>query len=209
MSGKLKSNRTANESSPNTGPTCGDGVTCEPSHPKANGELTLFAAATPARPTALQAGRLEVVQRALGVTSSGLLKHFARELWSAKIRQHERMLPGLGSEFDAGLSRLVTLACPSDCEAAALGLTASGSECLCSPNWYSPTATDWKGGSHKERKDGGNRSAFRHQHTRRTGFLYPDPEVMEAVLGYQVGWTELDQSETVCRPASPSGSDAA
>lgn len=193
------------------GPTCGDGTTCGHSHPSplTTGGATSSRVATLARPTASQAGLGEVARRVSAVTSSALLMHFGLALFYEKTRVRERMLPGLGGECGVSWSRLVTLCCPSDCERVALGLTANGTGCSCSPNWYAPTATDWKGGTKAERKDGGNRGQFRHQYTRRTGYLYPDPAVMEAVLGFPAGWTECEPSGTPARQCSPSGSDDA
>lgn len=173
---------------------------------KRSGALTLSAAATHARQTALPAGRMEAKQRALAVSSSGLLMHFARELWSEKIHEQGQMRLGLGFDFDANWNALATLCCPPDCGPVALGLTANGTACSCSPNWYSPMASDGKGGTAKQRTDGGNRKVYRNEWTRKTGFTYPDPEVSEALLGFPVGWTDLEASETQSTPTLPNGS---
>jgi len=120
-----------------------------------------------------------------------------------RARRDERIRPmsvgtlfGLGEGCGLAWSHLATLCSPSDSGRVVLGLTTNGIDCFCSPNWYTPTATDWKGGTEKDRRDGGNRSAFRHQYRRRTGYRYPDPAVTEAVMGFPAGWTDLDVSAT-------------
>ena len=165
-----------------------------------------FAEAIRARQTAEHGPRTEVKNRVLAVSSSELLMHFAHALWYGRIQSPQPTLPGLGSGFDVNWSKLVTLACPSDSEAAAVGRTRDASECSCSVHWATPKASDWKGGTAKQRTDGGNREEFKHQWTRRTGYTYPDPEVIEAVLTFPVGWTALEPLGTLSVRASVSGS---
>jgi hypothetical protein len=74
--------------------------------------------------------------------------------------------------------------------------------------WPTPTATDWKGASDGQKKMGKSASYLR-QATHAIAQLedadggkssYPHPSFAEALMGFPVGWTVLDASET---PSSP------
>ena len=60
-----------------------------------------------------------------------------------------------------------------------------------------PTATDYKGGTMKRRKDGSDRtSQFRHWILEYHGLKYPIPEHSEICMGFPERWTALRPSET-------------
>ena len=166
----------------------------EHSNQTTNGQLILSSVATPARKTAPQeTPPITAQNRALAVSSSALLVSFARALFSAKIQpSSERMLPGLGGDFDLSLSRLVTLCCPFDCERVALGLSTNGTACSCSPSLPTPSATDWRGG--KKKRKTGTQANLRDEFTQRTGWLYLHPVDLEAAMGLPNTWTELSPS---------------
>lgn len=181
------------KSSKNTGPTSGVGETCEPSRPKEIGELMSSAGEIPARPTAQP---VSPHSRASAVSSSALLRHFAQALWSEKIQvSSETTLLGPGGNSELAWNRLVTLCCPSDSEPVALGLSIDGTDCSCSPQFPTPTATDWKGGHdrHPQWKQWNLRDWWRHS----TGRRYLPIPVLTAVQGFPAMWTGLEPSETV------------
>lgn len=158
-------------------------------------ESIASSAAIRARPTAQQSAAERASKRVLGVSSSALLLHFARALWSEKIQHSQgEMLLGLGGDFDTSLSRLVTLSCPSDCEPVALGLSISVTDCSCLPSYPTPTASDWKGGKRKQKA--GTQANLRDVFTQATGLLYLHPEDLEAAQGFPITWGELRHSET-------------
>jgi hypothetical protein len=60
-----------------------------------------------------------------------------------------------------------------------------------------PTATDYKGGTMKRRKDGSDRtSQFRHWILEYHGLKYPVPEHSEICMGFPERWTALSPLET-------------
>jgi hypothetical protein len=104
------------------------------------------------------------------------------------------MLPGLGGDFEANWNALATLCCPSESEPVALGLISERTACSCSPNFRAPTARDWKGMSAKswrERTDGDTTPTLPDQ----IGGV-PNPEFVEELLGFPIGWTDLRPLET-------------
>lgn len=252
VSGKSKSTRTVSECSPNTGPTCDDGATCEPfrlsrgknaraattscahgtvampttvrrknarrsktgrtateppptTATTQDGTSMLFAVATRAKRTAVRGRAVTSAKRASAITSSALLRHFAHELWYARILHTSgEMLPGLGGDFDLSWNRLVTLCCPSDSERVALGLTINGNDCLCLVSLPTPTASDWRGGKRKRKK--GTQANLRDEYTQATGYTYLPIEGFTAVQGFPDMWTALDHSETQSSRKSHNGS---
>lgn len=157
--------------------------------------MTSFAEAIHAKPTAQPWEAVTASTRASAVSSCGLLLHFARALWSERIRPtSDAMLPGLGGASEMALNRSVTLSCPSDSEPVALGLSISGNGCSCSPRYPTPTASDWKGG--KRKRKSGSQVNLRDEFTQTTGWLYLHPEDLEAAQGFPTTWTELGHSET-------------
>lgn len=62
-----------------------------------------------------------------------------------------------------------------------------------------PVATDWKGGA--RRRDGSLQMSNLPEYLlsycdRQTRCIYEDPRFLEQLMGYPIGWTELDASET-------------
>jgi len=71
---------------------------------------------------------------------------------------------------------------------------ARGSACSCSPHFRSPNARDWKGMSAKswrERMKGDRTPTLPDQ----IGGT-PHPEFVEALLGFPIGWSDCEPSET-------------
>ena len=141
-------------------------------------------------------------------SSSGLFGHFARALWSERIRRGlDRTLFGPGSECEPLSATLDTVCSPFDSERVALGLTINGTACSCSPNYCTPVASDHKGSTGK----GSRRGTLVEQlaMSDRGGLTcYPHPEFVEALMGFPVGWSALLDSETPSMCELPNGSDA-
>lgn len=100
------------------------------------------AAATPARETATPAASTNGNTRTWDPSSSALLTHFARALWSGRTRTPPApTLFGLGGECGLSWSEWDTVCCPSDSAPVALGLTTVGTACSCSASVPTPTAS--------------------------------------------------------------------
>jgi hypothetical protein len=156
-------------------------------------------------------------RRRSAMSSSALLRHFARALWCARTpRPSDPMLPGLGGDFAPNWSALTTSSCPSDSGPVALGLTVDGTACSCSPNGPTPCARDWKDGTsvphavkHYERNLREKRGP---QFPRWVAFHYglmPGPIVYEVALGFPEGWTSVEFAPSGTRSSlkSRSGSE--
>lgn len=124
------------------------------------------------------------------------LKRFARVLFSAKIRQLSSEMPlGLGIDSDANFIDLDTMFCHSDSDPVALAMTIDGKGCSCSRKHPTPIASDHKGSTGKGCRYG---SLAEHvamqcgQHKT----CYPNPEYAEQMMGFPIGWTDLESSET-------------
>jgi hypothetical protein len=207
----------ADEFLSSTGQTCPSGMTCEPSHQRLlNGpthgvdvpsdhsaqtcgetlqpsvtRLTLLPVEIPAKPTALQPGPRLRERRVSAVSSSALLMSFARALFSERIQATSAgMLPGLGGDSGTSLNDLAMWCCPSDSEPVALALTIDGTGCSCSVNMPTPCASEWKGGTAKPNAKS-NRKLLRHHWARQTGNPYVPCQVLEAVQGFPITWSEL------------------
>lgn len=166
------------------------------------------AAATHAKRTALRSVEIDRNTRVSAVSSSALLRHFARALWSARIPvESSQTRLGLGGECDERWSVLATLACPSDCEPVALALSIGGKGCSCSPRMPTPTATDWKGGQARPQR--GRQLNLRDWWMSRYGQRYLPSAVSLAAQGFPTTWLECEPSATPCHTKSPSGSDGA
>ena len=139
---------------------------------------------------------------------SGLLTSFARALWFGKIRQpSEQMRLGLGTDSETVLNASDTPCSLSDYEPVALGLTTLGIDCSCLPHYRTPTARDWKGQSAlswRTRTKGDTTPTLADQ----IGGT-PHPEFVEALMGFPIGWTELEASETPSSRRSRNGSAVA
>jgi hypothetical protein len=182
------------ESLQSTGQPSGDGTTCVHSRrdQQTSGGATRSLVATRARET-LQPVTPE--RRVSAVSSSALLMHCARALFSARIpATSEPMLPGLGGPCELLLNRLATLCCPSDCEHAALGLSMNENECSCSVSAPTPVASAWRGGTTKDHPTANRETTFHHWYTRTTGATYARPEDIEAAMGFPPMWTVCDAS---------------
>jgi hypothetical protein len=166
---------------------------------------TLSAVAIRAKKTATLEERQIPSRHLSAVNSSGLLSTFVLALWSEKTPQQSEQMPlGLGGDSAASLKKMVMLCCPSDSGRVALALTSGETACFCSPNFRAPNARDWKGMSAKswrERKIGDQTPTLPDQ----VGGV-PHPEFVEQLLGFPIGWTDLEASETPSCPKSQSGS---
>ena len=186
----------ADESSQDISPTRNDSVTCASAEPSC-AEWTFSPEAIRARKTPTLADLLKQSTRLLEANFSELLSGFARRLWYEKILQLSEQMPlGLGGSSATNLSGLVTQCCPFDFGRVALGLTSGETACSCSPNFRAPNARDWKGMSAKswrERTTGDPTPTLPDQ----IGGV-PRPEFVEALLGFPIGWTDLEHLETAC-----------
>lgn len=118
--------------------TCGH----SPAETSNSGGLTSLPGETPAKKTAQHECISERHRRASAMSSSALLTHFARALFSEKTRRESvGTLPGLGFDSEPPWSDLATWFCPSDSEPVALGLSIDGIGCSCSPSVPTPTAS--------------------------------------------------------------------
>lgn len=159
----------------------------------------------PASEIATHGGTEQVTLRR-PITLSALLVSVARALWCGRIQQpSEQMRLGLGGDSGASLSDSAMPFCPSDYAPVALGLTTLGLDCSCLPHYRTPTARDWKGQS---------ALSWRTRTTGDTTPTLPDqiggvphPEFVEALMGFPIGWTELDHSGTRSYRKSRNGSD--
>lgn len=147
-SGKLKATTTPAESLPSTGPTCGDGMTCEPSLRNQAGDRgsgrTSSVAAIHAKETATPEASGKPSTRTWEASSSALFAHLARALFFERIRgRHDQTLFGPGIECGIAWKDLATLCCPSDSDPVALGLTIDAIACGCSVKCPTPTASMW------------------------------------------------------------------
>lgn len=186
------------------GQPCDGGTTFARSSRARTLEPMLFSAETPAKPTAQP---VDPQQRVSAVSSCELLKRFVRVLFSEKIpATSARTLPGLGGDSELAWNRLVTLACPSDCEPVALVATTGEKDCSCSVSWPTPTACSWRGGTTKDHPRANRETTFHHWWVRKFGLPYPSIEVMEAVMGFPAMWSECEELETRSARKSRSGS---
>ena len=124
--------------------------------------------------------------------SSELLKHFALALFSERIHLEPRQMRlGDGPDFDPVLSRLATWCCPSDSEPVALALTINGTGCSCLPNHPTPTASDWKGSTGLGSRRGTLAERIAMEESSGGSTVYPHPELVEHLMGFPIGWSEL------------------
>lgn len=193
-SGRSKSPLTTPACSSDIGQLCGDGTTYEHFHHplRSPGKSMSSAAETHARETAEpeQSGMLHKRIRALN--SSALLTHFARELWSEKIRiQAVPTLFGLGGACGMSLSESATLCCPSDCDPVALGHPTGETACSCSGSYPTPTASDWRGSTGKGSRRGTFAETVAVACEANGQTVYPHPESVEAVMRFPPSWTDL------------------
>lgn len=209
--GKSKTTPIADACSPSTGPTCDDTTTSEPFRLTAIGPSTSLLEAIPVKRTAEFGRQRKPSIRRLEVSSSELLMSFARGLFFAKIRHgYAPTLLGLGGDFDPNWNRLVTLCCPSASDPVALGLTTSGIACSCSPKWRTPLASDHKNrgargsASTASRIARGKTISLSMQVDDKSGLL--NPAWVEWLAGFPIGWTDLEESETLLTPPSLNGS---
>jgi len=146
-----------------------------------------------ARQTVQQSVPVDPKKRASAVSSCELLVRFAQSLWCERIQVTSgSVLHGLGGDSGLALSRLVTLACPSDCERVALGHSTGVNGCSCLVLMPTPTANAWKGGTVKDHLKANRETTFVHWWTRRFGQTYPSIAVIEAVQGFPDSWTDLE-----------------
>lgn len=177
---------------PSTGPTSDDMTTCEHSllETRASGKSISSQEETHAKQIPALSEGMSPRMRALRVSSSGLLMRFARNAFFERtllMCDGMHLLPGGSSEM--AWNALVTLACRSDYEPAALAVVTKGSECSCSAHYPTPTATDYKGGHARRR---GKQANLRDLWKEWTGQTYLPPEVSIAVQGFPFMWTKCD-----------------
>ena len=171
---------------------------------KTQSESTASSAVIRAKPILRQADRSDQERRALAVSSSALLMHFAQELFCEKTHQPPSETPnGVGGVSEASWNRLVTLCCPSDSGRVALGLTTDGIACSCSPRWPTPMAASWGSEGHQNmlRRLGVTENII-------GGHAPMNPQLYEHLQGFPEGWSEIEVSETQLQFRWLSGSDA-
>ena len=143
--------------------------------------------ASPTLPLVMQQTR---DSRRSQVSSSELLMSFARGLCYVRTQSQNSTQMGLGIDFEEFSNPLATLLSPSESEPVVLALTSDGKECSCSPNFRSPNARDHKGMSAKswrERAKGDKTPTLPDQ----IGGT-PHPEFVEQLMGFPIGWTDLE-----------------
>lgn len=204
-----------------TGPTCDDTTTCERSRRllPTTGRATSSSVATRVRRTAAPGSGTERERRHSALNSSALLRSFARASFFGKTPpERAPMLPGLGSDSETSSNGLATRSCPSDSAPVALALTTSGTGCSCSPQRPTPTASMFWCRDVEQLL--ARRERCRQQHRNGNGFgltigqwcaiqrIDLTPELVEAMLGFPVGWTDCAASATRLTFGShaPSGS---
>jgi hypothetical protein len=104
------------------------------------------------------------------------------------------------------LSDLVTLCCPLDSEPVVLGLNIGETGCSCSPRYPTPCARDHKGMSSRSwrGRDAGANRPYATLPDAIGGC--PHPEFVEELMGFPIGYTDLEPSATPSCPKSQSGS---
>jgi hypothetical protein len=142
-----------------------------------------------------------------GPNSSALLEYFARELWSGRILgPADQTLFGTGLECEDLFGILDTLSCPSDYDRVALGATIGGIVCSCSATYPTPTASDWKGSTGRGSRKGTLAERLSVLTKSEGETTYPHPEFVEALIGFPILWTDLEDSAMPLIPTSPNGS---
>jgi hypothetical protein len=185
------------ESLKSIGPSSIENETSENVDGTTSNGSTLFAEEIRVRKTHELGKPITQNTRVSAVSSSELLMSCARSLFSGRIHQPGKTLPGLGNDFDTNLSRLVTLCCPSDFEHVALGLTTKEKGCFCLPHWRTPLASDAKNRGDKNAEATKRRIANRKTITLSMQVEGPlDPVFVEELMGFPLGWTDLEDSET-------------
>ena len=182
------------KSSKSTGPMSHDGETCDPSRNQDSSGPMLFVEAIHAKEIATPGAFTKRNTKTSEANLSALFRCFVLELWLGRIRQGlDQTLFGLGNECDPLYETWATLCCPSDCDPVALGLTTSGTDCSCSPNYPTPVASDYKGSTGKKSRKGTLAEVLAEQFGELPGkTYYPHPEFAEALMGFPIGWSDLD-----------------
>jgi hypothetical protein len=213
------------ESSPDTGPTCRGSEISGTSRPESAcpGDTTPWtssAAATPAKRTADSGSRRDAPSPASAGSSSGLLRSFARGLFSGRTRPRPApTLPGLGGDSGPSCDGWDTRCCPSDSGPVALASTTDGSGCSCSPRFPTPTASSHNRVrsvqsliSRRERQKGLGRNGNGFglnlgQHCAIHGIPFT-VELLESLMGFPPGWMGDISGDTATPslPLWPSGS---
>lgn len=182
------------------------------------GTVTSSSAATRARRTVAPASTTERERRHSALSSSALLRCFARALFSERIRPTaEPTLPGLGNDSETSSRLLATLSCPSASVPVALGRSIGATGCSCSPSRPTPTASLF--GCRDVAKLLARRERCKREHGNGNGFgltlgqwcavhaVELTPEMVEQMLGFPAGWTDCAASATplTCDPPAGSG----
>lgn len=199
------------------GPTPGAMTTPGPSRPTIAGAATCSPAATPARRTAEPESRWGRERRLSALSSSALLTRFARALFSERTPPDPApMLPGLGGDSETSSKTVATRSSPFASGPVALGLTTSGTGCSCSLSKPTPSASLF--GCKDVARMLARRERLKQQHGNGNGFgltlgqwcavegITLAPEMVEAMLGFPLGWTDCGCSGTPSMSASPAGS---
>lgn len=143
----------------------------------------------------MQGETLDSNSRVLAVISSELLMNFALDLFYERTRhQSGQMRLGPGFAFEQSWSASVTSSCPSDCELVALGRTTKETGCFCSVSFPTPCKRDHKGMSSQSWREREGAKAFATLPDKIGGV--PHPEFVEALMGFPIGWSELEHSAT-------------
>jgi hypothetical protein len=125
--------------------------------------------------------------------SSALLRHVALNLSCERIqRLFGQMRLALGGMCAPDFTDWVMEYCPSDSGPVVLGLTTDGIGCSCSPSMPTPCARDYKGRSSRKWLERPGKLATLPD---RIGGV-PHPSFVEQLMGFPIGWADLEGSET-------------
>lgn len=155
---------------------------------------TLFVEETPAKETATLPMSTSESMPTWAASLSPSLKRFARDLFSERIRQLSSEMPlGLGTDSGESFIDLDTMFCHSASEPVALAMTIDGKGCSCSRKHPTPIASDHKGSTGKGCRYG-SLAEYVAMNCGQHKTCYPHPEYAEQVMGFPIGWTDLESS---------------
>jgi hypothetical protein len=167
---------------------------------------TSSAVATHAKGTATQPASINGSNPTWEKSLSPSLRNFARALFSERIHRLSNQMPlGLGFDSEVNSGDLDTMFCHSESVPVALAMTIDGKDCSCLRSHPTPIASDHKGSTGKGCRYG---SLAEHvamqcgQHKT----CYPNPEYVEQVMGFPIGWSDLQDLETQSMSALPNSS---
>jgi hypothetical protein len=198
----------ADESSPNTGPTFPDGMTCEPSPAKDSSAPTLSAAGSHAKTLAtLDSGQeLKESKADSGESLRGSFAFF--DLDSSSWKTLQRCLDGGWIPFSETFPRSGTLRNGTACQRQPLVRLTGGIASGLLPTLIARDSRTVKGAARSPNSLGAEPlvTVIAEQDGKTSGRL--NPTWCEWFMGFPLGWTELPALDEVSSPKSPNGSDA-